>query len=240
VQALSGGEQQRVALARALVIEPGVLLLDEPLSNLDPALRASTRAELRRLLTRRRVTALFVTHDQEDAFAVADRVAVLRQGRLLQVGPPEQLYDRPASRAVAEFLGRAALVPARVEGGAAAVRLGGVVQRVLVTRPSGTPADAPGPWLAVLRPEQLALSAPDAGADGGGDGRGDPAAWPGRVAARRFAGGTSVYEIACAAEGGGEVTLEVATPVRDAREGDRVGVRVERSPVAVVPAGADA
>jgi ABC-type Fe3+/spermidine/putrescine transport system ATPase subunit len=232
VQALSGGEQQRVALARALVIEPGVLLLDEPLSNLDPALRASTRADLRRLLTRRRVTALFVTHDQEDAFAVADRVAVLRGGRLLQVGPPELLYDRPASRAVAEFLGRAALVPAAVEGGAAEVRLGGVPQRVLVTRPPGTAPNAPGPWLAVLRPEQLALAAlgdGDAGAAG---------AWPGRVAARRFAGGTSVYEVACAADGGGEVTLEVATPVRDAREGDRVAVRVVRSPVALVPAGA--
>jgi putative spermidine/putrescine transport system ATP-binding protein len=225
VQALSGGEQQRVALARALVIEPGVLLLDEPLSNLDPALRASTRAELRRLLTERRVTALFVTHDQEDAFAVADRVAILRGGRLLQAGTPEALYDRPASRAVAEFIGHAALVPARADGGDALVTLGGVAQRQpAAVDGGGTTAGATG-WLAVLRPEQLALAP-----------AGEGGAWPGRVAARRFAGGTSVYDVACPGDGG-EVRLEVATPARDAREGDLVGVRLARGPVALVPAG---
>nr|MBA3673006.1 ABC transporter ATP-binding protein [Gemmatimonadaceae bacterium] len=104
VQALSGGEQQRVALARALVIEPRVLLLDEPLSNLDPTLRQAMRDELRTTLRRSGVTALFVTHDQEDAFAVADRVAMLERGRLLQVGTPEALYHAPATRAVAEFV----------------------------------------------------------------------------------------------------------------------------------------
>jgi ABC-type Fe3+/spermidine/putrescine transport system ATPase subunit len=222
VQALSGGEQQRVALARALVIEPSVLLLDEPLSNLDPALRTSTRAELRRMLTARQVTALFVTHDQEDAFAVADRVAILRHGRLLQAGTPEGLYDRPASRAVAEFIGRAALVPAVPNGPASAeVTLGGVAQRVDAARADGAPAA--GAALAVLRPEQLALAPP-----------GEAGAWPGRVTARRFAGGTSVYEVACAGPAG-EVTLELATPARDAREGDAVGVRLARGPVAVVP-----
>src|SRR5690606_19237291 len=116
VQPLSGGEQQRVALARALVIEPPVLLLDEPLSNLDPTLRESTRDELRQMLRRLHVTALFVTHDQEDAFAIADRVALLRDGELLQVGSPEDLYHRPGSRAVAEFIGRASLLPARGDG----------------------------------------------------------------------------------------------------------------------------
>ena len=253
VQALSGGEQQRVALARALVIEPSVLLLDEPLSNLDPALRASTRTELRRLLTERQVTALFVTHDQEDAFAVADRVAILRHGQLLQAGTPEALYDRPRSRAVAEFIGRAALVPAEPaprgdDGDAAVVRLGGVAQRVAAARADGVMPNGSGPngswpngpvpngsadgrWLAVLRPEQLALAPPDAAG-----------AWPGRVVARRFAGGTSVYEVACAADGGAagatDVRLELSTPARDAREGDRVGVRVARGPVALVPAEA--
>src|ERR1043165_5398265 len=100
---LSGGQQQRVALARALVIKPRVLLLDEPLSNLDPTLRQSMRDELRFTLRQSGVTALFVTHDQEDAFAVADRVAMLERGRLLQVGTPESLYHAPATRAVAEF-----------------------------------------------------------------------------------------------------------------------------------------
>jgi ABC-type Fe3+/spermidine/putrescine transport system ATPase subunit len=224
VQALSGGEQQRVALARALVIEPSVLLLDEPLSNLDPALRTSTRTELRRMLTERQVTALFVTHDQEDAFAVADRVAILRHGRLLQSGTPEALYDRPASRAVAEFIGRAALVPAVPNGNSAAeVALGGVAQRVGAAPADGVPPN--GPALAVLRPEQLALAP-----------AGEAGAWPGRVVARRFAGGTSVYEVACAGAGGRDVTLELSTPARDAREGDRVGVRVVRGPVALVPA----
>jgi putative spermidine/putrescine transport system ATP-binding protein len=230
VQALSGGEQQRVALARALVIEPGVLLLDEPLSNLDPALRASTRAELRRLLTERRVTALFVTHDQEDAFAVADRVAILRGGRLLQAGTPEALYDRPASRAVAEFIGHASLVPARADGGDAVVALGGVAQRAAAAVGDGAAGGHPrggAGWLAVLRPEQLALAA-----------AGEPGAWPGRVVARRFAGGTSVYDVACAGDGAGagEVRLEVSTPSRDAREGDAVAVRLARGPVALVPA----
>jgi ABC-type Fe3+/spermidine/putrescine transport system ATPase subunit len=112
VQALSGGEQQRVALARALVISPRVLLLDEPLSNLDPTLRQTMRDELRVTLRRSGVTALFVTHDQEDAFAVADRIAMLSRGRLLQVGTPEELYHAPTTREVAEFVGRAALLPA--------------------------------------------------------------------------------------------------------------------------------
>ena len=116
IQSLSGGEQQRVALARALVIEPPVLLLDEPLSNLDPNLRRSTRNELRATLRRLGLTALFVTHDQEDAFAVADRVALMENGRLLQVGAPEELHDNPVSRSVAEFIGRATFVPGTFDG----------------------------------------------------------------------------------------------------------------------------
>ena len=136
VQALSGGEQQRVALARALVIEPPVLLLDEPLSNLDPTLRQSTRDDLRAMLRRLHVTALFVTHDQEDAFAIADRVAVLSSGRLLQVGTPEELYARPVSRAVAEFVGRATLVPATLSGGRATIDIGGVRQAAAALAPS--------------------------------------------------------------------------------------------------------
>jgi ABC-type Fe3+/spermidine/putrescine transport system ATPase subunit len=140
VQSLSGGEQQRVALARALVIEPRVLLLDEPLSNLDPTLRESTRDELRAMLRRLGVTALFVTHDQEDAFAIADRVAVLRQGRLLQVGTPEDLYERPASRHVAEFIGRATLLPAEWAQDRLRVSIGGVTQEG--TAVTGDPAVA--------------------------------------------------------------------------------------------------
>jgi ABC-type Fe3+/spermidine/putrescine transport system ATPase subunit len=219
VQQLSGGEQQRVALARALVIEPRVLLLDEPLSNLDPTLRESTRDELRSMLRRLHVTALFVTHDQEDAFAIADRVALMRGGRLLQAGTPETLYGQPASRAVAEFIGRATIVPARAAGGEVLVRVGGVEQAAPAMRAEGGPGD--GEVLAVLRPELLALAAPD-----------DAGAWPASVLSRRFAGAAYAYRVRLA---DGSV-VEVSERAAVAADGDRVGVRlVEGATVAVVP-----
>src|SRR5690606_11414621 len=115
VQELSGGQQQRVALARALAPEPPLILLDEPLSNLDAALRERTRSELRALLKRLGITAVFVTHDQEEAFALSDRIALMESGRLQQVGSPEALYHVPANPFVASFLGRANFLPARVE-----------------------------------------------------------------------------------------------------------------------------
>ncbi|MDD2912221.1 MAG: ABC transporter ATP-binding protein [Candidatus Bipolaricaulis anaerobius] len=111
---LSAGQQQRVALARALAPEPGILLLDEPLSALDAALRKELRAELRALLGKLGMTALYVTHDQEEALALADRVAVMREGRLDQVAPPAELYARPRTSFVAAFLGRANLWPGKV------------------------------------------------------------------------------------------------------------------------------
>ena len=107
---LSGGQQQRVALARALAPEPRVLLLDEPLSNLDPALRERTRRELRALITRVGITTIFVTHEQEAAFDLGDRVAVLNQGRIEQVGTADELYERPGTLFVATFVGRANVV----------------------------------------------------------------------------------------------------------------------------------
>ncbi len=130
VQELSGGQQQRVALARALAPEPRVLLLDEPLSNLDPALRERTRRELREVIKRVGITAVFVTHEQEEAFDLGDRVAVLHRGRLEQVGTPAELYEGPASLFVATFVGRA-----NVFRGAAARALGGKDGEVVVVRP---------------------------------------------------------------------------------------------------------
>ena len=218
VQQLSGGEQQRVALARALVIEPRVLLLDEPLSNLDPTLRESTRDELRAMLHRLQVTALFVTHDQEDAFAIADRVALMRGGRLLQAGTPEELYGRPASRAVAEFIGRATLLPARIAGEHVFVRVADVEQRALATPADGV---GDGPALAVLRPELLALTA--SGAAG---------TWPADVLSRRFAGAAYAYRVRL---GDGDV-VEVLSREAVAVDGDRVGVAlVPSAVVAAVP-----
>jgi len=221
VQSLSGGEQQRVALARALIIEPRVLLLDEPLSNLDPTLRRTMREELRATLRRLGVTALFVTHDQEDAFAIADRVALIRGGRLLQVGSPEDLYDRPASREVAEFIGRATLMPGRLDSeGTIVLEVGGVERRVAAWLPAAAIAD--GRATAVLRPDALALEPrghPDA--DG---------AWPGTVVTRRFAGAMLAYHVELA-DG---VMIECYGTNRDIREGARVTVRIAREPVAVV------
>lgn len=111
---LSGGQQQRVALARALVIRPDVLLLDEPLSNLDAQLRLEMRAEIKRLHQETGTTALYVTHDQEEALSIADRVAVLKDGILMQVGAPRDLYRHPRNRFVAEFIGETNFLPAKI------------------------------------------------------------------------------------------------------------------------------
>jgi ABC-type Fe3+/spermidine/putrescine transport system ATPase subunit len=109
---LSGGQQQRVALARALAVEPEVLLLDEPLSNLDPAVRADLRVELRALQRRLGITTVYVTHDQEEALSLADQLVVIQAGRVIQVGAPTTIYQRPASPFVARFVGRSNLLPA--------------------------------------------------------------------------------------------------------------------------------
>lgn len=111
---ISGGQQQRVALARSLVLEPSVLLLDEPLSSLDLKLRIQMREELRRLQRRLRKTSIFVTHDQTEALALSDRIAVLSEGRIEQIGTPSEIYNTPASRFVADFIGNSNLLPAKV------------------------------------------------------------------------------------------------------------------------------
>ena len=130
VHELSGGQQQRVALARALAPEPRVLLLDEPLSNLDPALRERTRHELREVIKRVGTTTVFVTHEQEEAFDLGDRIAVINQGRLEQAGAPDELYEHPANLFVATFVGRA-----NVFRGKSARALGANGDGVLVVRP---------------------------------------------------------------------------------------------------------
>jgi iron(III) transport system ATP-binding protein len=157
-QALSGGQRQRVALARCLVMEPAVVLLDEPLASLDIHLRASLSQEFVAFHASTGSTMLYVTHDQAEALAIADRVAVLDHGRLLQVDVPQALYREPASATVAAFVGGGAVVPAAVlapaVGGAAPVRILGLV-RTLRAR-TGQP---PGPAEVCLRPEDLAPAA---------------------------------------------------------------------------------
>jgi iron(III) transport system ATP-binding protein len=146
---LSGGQQQRVALARALVTHPSVLLLDEPFSNLDTILRVQIRGEVRRLLRDLGVTAVFVTHDQEEAFVVGDQVAVMLAGRIVQQATPAELYRAPASRAVAAFLGDANLLPGVAAAGAADTPVGRVPLR----------SELHGEVDVLLRPEELRVTA---------------------------------------------------------------------------------
>ena len=207
VQSLSGGEQQRVAVARALVIEPRALLLDEPLSNLDPVLRQSMRDDLSALLRRANVPALLVTHDQEDAFAIADRVAVLRKGRLLQTGTPDELYNHPASLEVAKFVGRGTVVRCDVRGDYAVIDIDGRALSFPIR--DGSPVRQ-GAAHAILRPEALELAA-----EGADD------AWHGSVLARRFTGSTVIYRVELAPD----VVVEVGGADGRAHIGGRIGVK---------------
>jgi iron(III) transport system ATP-binding protein len=145
---LSGGQQQRVALARALAPEPELVLLDEPWSNIDPLLRQSMRDELAEILRRAHVTVLLVTHDREEAFSLADRVAVMLDGRIVQAAPPEELYLRPRTRWAAEFVGAGNFVRGRVEGRHVLTELG----TFALANPNGArEVDV------LIRPEQLEL-----------------------------------------------------------------------------------
>lgn len=133
---LSGGQQQRVALARALVVRPRCLLLDEPLSNLDARLRTEMRGEIRRACKEHQLTTVYVTHDQKEALAIADRMAVMENGRILQIGAPREVYSRPRTAAVARFLGETNLIAGRV--------VGGENGRLLVDTPAGRFQGLPG------------------------------------------------------------------------------------------------
>jgi putative spermidine/putrescine transport system ATP-binding protein len=144
---LSGGQQQRVALARALAISPKVLLLDEPLSALDAKVRTQLREEIRRIQMELGTTTLFVTHDQEEALSIADRVGVMRNGQLEQIAAPAELYDRPSTAFVAEFVGLTNPIPGKVNGGSIEV-LGGAVKTLPGSITSGT-------GLALVRPESI-------------------------------------------------------------------------------------
>ena len=163
---LSGGQQQRVALARSLVVEPGILLLDEPLSNLDAKLRERMRWELKELQRRTGITFVYVTHDQAEAMALSDRIAVMHAGEVAQVGPPRDVYARPATRTVADFMGLVNLVPGRVTrvaGEASLVAIGGN-GTLSVALPAGA---AEGQTVHVaIRPESLRLDPVEPGHPG--------------------------------------------------------------------------
>ena len=153
---LSGGQQQRVALARCIVMEPRLLLFDEPLSNLDAKLRESMRVEIRDLQRRLGITSLYVTHDQVEAMSISDRILIMNAGEVEQVGPPEEIYARPASRFVAEFIGKANFI-AGVVAGDGSVRVGDATMSVR-TPASARSGDA---VTMVVRPEAIELSEGD-------------------------------------------------------------------------------
>jgi ABC-type Fe3+/spermidine/putrescine transport system ATPase subunit len=169
---VSGGEQQRVALARALVLEPKLLLLDEPLSNLDAKLRVQVRDEIREIQQRVGITSVFVTHDQDEALSIADRVAVLLRGRIEQFADPATLYASPATEFVAQFVGTMNFFEAEVSRNSARLEPDGAVVPC-----RGLPAGARGRYKLGVRPEEVRVGPP--GVDGGGFGD-----VPGGVAAR--------------------------------------------------------
>ena len=224
VQSLSGGEQQRVALARATVIDPPVLLLDEPLSNLDPARRQETREWLRLKLHELKSIAIFVTHDQDDAFAIADRMAVLHEGKLLQLGPPDELYHRPTSVHVAEFIGRSTLVNVRREGKLACITLNGVTQSApIASCPESSPSV--GHLIAVVRPEMLDLLPVES-----------PGTWRAHVDACRYAGSHYVYRVSIktSPESSSSHTFEIETEEGCYGERSDVGVKLLPKPIALL------
>ncbi len=220
---MSGGQQQRVAVARALAPEPRVLLLDEPLSNLDPSLRERTRRELRSAIRRVGITTVLVTHEQEEAFHLGDRIAVIEGGLLQQVGRAEELYARPATRFVAGFIGRSSPLSGTVEnvenvanaegaenaeGEKVAVRLdAGPLWQGIVLGSLATGARVE----LIARPENLIFGSLEA-----------PNTLTGRVAERRYGAPSATFTIEL--DGGSGTEIEVLAAANAAEEGDRVGV----------------
>ncbi|MGP4109290.1 ABC transporter ATP-binding protein [Streptomyces sp. 4N509B] len=207
IDELSGGQQQRVALARAVVISPSVLLLDEPLSNLDAKLREETRVQIRRVQSEAGITGVYVTHDQAEAMAMSDRIAVMEAGRVHQVDTPREIYHRPATAFVARFIGRSNVLPVEVaearEKDVTVVLPGGA--RLAVSRRDDLELAAGERTFLSLRPETLRFTTPDEGR------------LRGTVTNLEFNGATTSYEVALE----GELTVQITTP--DQTSGPRTG-----------------
>ena len=190
VDELSGGQQQRVAIARAIAIEPALLLFDEPLSNLDVSLREETRSELRELVTRLGLTAVYVTHDQEEAFALCDRISVMVGGKLMQTGRPRELYEQPSEISVASFLGRNNLIRAmrlsssNTTDGEFKTLEGGHTLRLMVKHDELAPLNKP--VFLAIRPEHVQLSTND---------NASVNSLPGKIREIVFAGATSTVRV---------------------------------------------
>jgi len=221
---LSGGQQQRVAVARALVVEPEILLLDEPLSNLDANLREEMRFEIRRLHELFGITTLYVTHDQAEAMVISDRVAVLQHGRVVQIGTAQELFDRPRTRFVAEFIGRTNLIDGVAEETNSVVR-GPLRLRVAAGELRRGEAVAIS-----IRPHQIELR-PTTTSPAGGDGEN---VLRGTVLRASYLGDGVDYQVQLA---DGDTILRVAgpTPLR-ARPGESVSLRIPAAACIPLPA----
>jgi ABC-type Fe3+/spermidine/putrescine transport system ATPase subunit len=208
---LSGGERQRVALARALVKRPKVLLLDEPLGALDKRLRESMQVELRELQRDVGITFVFVTHDQEEALSMSDRIAVMEKGKVLQVADPKALYEAPSSRAVASFIGTMNLFEGRVVSmsGSSAVVETHALGRIEARVPNGASHVPSGSALVAIRPESLSLSrAPEPGRS-----------VPCRVVSTAYFGDRSQFQVRL---DGTATSVAVAVPHSRSDSGDRL------------------
>jgi iron(III) transport system ATP-binding protein len=217
---LSGGQQQRVALARALVMKPDLLLFDEPLSNLDAKLRVQVRGELRRLQNRLGTTALYVTHDQDEAMSLSDRIVVMRAGQVEQVGTPEEIYARPASLFVADFVGQVNALPGRVVDRAnGRISVETLNHRIQVSGSVGQATEV----LVLVRPEAVRLCAPT------------PDELAGVVEELEYRGDRIEYRIRV----GTALIVAVELALRSSRrigQGDRVGLQLMEEGLHLLPA----
>jgi ABC-type Fe3+/spermidine/putrescine transport system ATPase subunit len=222
VTALSGGQRQRVALGRALAIDPGILLLDEPLSNLDAKIRMTMRHEIRAIQQRLGLTAIHVTHDREEAMTMADRLVIMQAGRVAQVGTPEEVYDRPATAFVANFMGAENILPLRVEHSGEGARLtsGMAVANLPAEARAALP---PGDVVAYFRDDVARLDAIDAASD-------DDLVVPGTIAARAYPGGVYRYRVEAA---GRQITVDDASRHE---LGTSVGLRIPVQRLHLFPA----
>ena len=202
---LSGGQQQRVAIARALAVQPALLLMDEPFSNLDASLRDTTRREIRQLLKKAKINAILVTHDQEEALSFCDRVAVMHRGRIEQVGTPEEVYFRPLTPFVAQFLGRSNMVKGKAESGMADTELG----RIPIV------PQTDGDVLLSLRPEYLLLQPIESPCQA-------PGCATGTIVSREFRGHDLTYRVRC----GERTYLSHMEYTMDFQIGQEVAVKV--------------
>jgi spermidine/putrescine transport system ATP-binding protein len=226
---LSGGQRQRVALARALVCRPQVLLLDEPLSALDAKLRLEMRQELRNLHKRLVITFLFVTHDQQEALSMSDRVAVMNRGRIEQLGTPHEIYRSPQTVFAADFIGQSNLLQATVErtaGPSVRVRAGAGLDLLATPGPFG---NASGPMLVSIRPERITVSP---------DPIGPPNSFPARIEERIFLGPSDLLRIVTV-DGTRLLALVASEAAESMAEGRSVFCRIQPGDIVpVAPAGA--